>query len=107
MDKELKEMLEKTDRYSGFMLLDEPTPFNIMFKDKDVDLVQLHSTQTITLPSGNKDIVGFCGVCSWKDNVLTPRDGDSYSKTMTVYGYEWFESDDGTQGLDILVGEDW
>lgn len=64
--------------------------------------MQLHSIQ----PCGDNDIVGFCGVFSWINNVLTPLDHDSYSDETLVYGYSWFKNEISDRCLDILV-EEW
>ena len=49
MDKELKDILIKSDRYKDFILLDKPIIFKELFKDEDFDVVQLHSTQILHL----------------------------------------------------------
>lgn len=104
MKEELKEILVNSYRYRYYILLDKPVKFNEFFKDKDIDCVQLHSTQIISYPSG-KDIVGFCGQFSWKNNEIKSLDGDNYFPNMTVFGYEWFENkEEGIkEGIDILV----
>ncbi len=101
-----KQVVQKMDRYSDFTLVADPIPFNEMFKDFDIERVQLHSTQ-IFETCGIKYIVGFCGVFNWKDQKLTSLDGDSYEENMLVLGYEWFKDDDGKECIDILVGTDW
>lgn len=108
MTEELKNILVNSDKYKDFTLLDKHVKFNEFFKDKDIDCVQVHSTQIISYPGG-KDIVGFCGQFSWKNNEIKSLDGDNYSPHMTVFGYEWFENEEeGIQkGIDILVGNDW
>lgn len=108
MKEELKNILVNSDRYKDFTLLDKPVKFNELFKDKDIDCVQVHSTQIISY-SGGKDIVGFCGQFSWKDNKIKSLDGDNYSPHMTVFGYTWFENkEEGIKiGVDILIGNDW
>lgn len=105
---ELKELLKNNERYKTFTILDAPIMFKEKFAGIDADVVQLHSIQTYG-DEHNKDILGFCGVCKWKNNILTPCDGDSYSDKMTVYGYEWWSNKDENvnKGLDILVGTDW
>ena len=99
-----KEIISGSDKYSNFVLLAIPVAFAQLFADSDIDLVQLYSIQ----PAGD-DIVGFCGACIWKNNTLTPADGDSYTKDMLVYGYDWFTNEDEgiKRGLNILVGEEW
>ncbi len=103
---ELKELLKDNDRYSNFTIFDVPVKFKDEFANKPANVVQLHSIQTY---GDGKDICGFCGQCSWKNNVLTPLDGDSYSENMTVYGYNWWSNKEENidKGLDILVGTDW
>lgn len=85
-------------RYKEFTEMITPTPFNTLFKDKDYNIVQLHSIEPLNDLS---DIIGFVGSISWIKNRLTPLDGDSYYPEMLVYGYK------ETGGiLDILV-KDW
>ena len=105
MDKELEQILKDSERYNTFILFQKPEKFCEYFKNKDYYVVQTHSTEVFKI-SGKKDIVGFCGQFGWKNNMITPLDGDSYSKTMSVYGYEEFDCDEG-KGLDILVGDEW
>ncbi len=96
--------LTKTnERYEDFTVLDTPVPFKELFKDRDFDYIQIHDTE----PCPDGDIIGFCGVCSWKDNVLKPLDGDTYTDSMTVCGYSYFtNSEEGVScGLEILVRE--
>jgi len=104
----LKSIIKKSNRYSNFILLDSPIPFDELFKDKNFELVQLHSTQIIG-KGDIKDIVGFCGVFYWQNNEIIPLDGDSYNKSMMVLGYEMFKNEEEniSTGLDILVGNDW
>lgn len=99
-------IIKSNDRYKDFTILDTPKPFNELFKDMKINLVQLHSTQVI----GNEpdlDIVGFCGAFKWVDNMITSLDGDSYYSDTKVLGYNWFPNKDDFECLDILVGEDW
>ena len=84
-------------RYEDFIEI-KPTPFNILFKDRDFETVQLHSIEPLNDLS---DIIGFVGAISWLNNELKSLDGDSYYPEMLVYGYK--ETD---EGLDILV-KDW
>lgn len=98
---ELKKILET--KYASFNLLDEPVPFDILMKDKDFKRIQVYSTEIVD----ENEIVGFCGVFSWKDNKLEPLDGDSYNSHMTVYGYEEWSCDLIQECLNILVGNDW
>ena len=89
----------KQERYKDFTLLSNPIPFYDWADGEDFELVQLHSL----MPSGENDIVGFCGIFSWKNNKLKNLDGDSYDEKMLVYGYHLFEDNK----VDILVGDDW
>lgn len=105
MNNELKDILETSDRYEGFTFLDKPVCFKDMFKDKDFDVVQLHSTQIIDIGNGIKDIVGFCGAFKWHNNEITPLDGDDYNNNFNVLGFEEFDyEENGMQlkGIDIL-----
>lgn len=107
---ELKTILKSSDRYADFIILDKPVPFNELYNGQDIEMVQLHSIQTYEIDkNGTKDIVGFCGQCAWKNNEIISLDHDSYSASMTVYGYSWWENKDENieHGLDILVGDDW
>ena len=84
-------------RYQDFIEI-EPTSFNILFKNRSYETVQLHD---ITPLDGMNDVPGFVGSFSWSENKLIPLDGDSYYSEMLVYGYK------ETNGiLDILV-KDW
>lgn len=78
MNNELKDILKASDRYQGFTFFDKPVCFKDMFKDKDFDAVQLHSTQIIDIGNGIKNIVGFCGAFKWHNNEITSLDGDDY-----------------------------
>ena len=89
-------------RYKDFTYLDEPTEFCELFKDQNYDVVQVHDTTPIT---GLGSIIGFAGQFEWKNNKLTPLDGDSYTSHMIVIGYNEF-SHEGLKCLDVL-SEDW
>lgn len=97
MTEELKSILAANERYSDFTLLDTPVPFAVWAKDKNYPTVQVHDTTLYKFDYGT-DIIGFVGIFEWKDNVLTPLDGDTYNELMPVIGYE---EDEDT--LDILV----
>lgn len=84
-------------KYQDFIEI-EPTPFNIIFKDKDYKTVQLHD---LTPLDDMSDVLGLVGSFSWNGNKLIPLDGDSYYSEMLVHGYK---ETDGV--LDILV-KDW
>ena len=97
MTEELKSVLAANERYADFVLLDTPVPFAEWAKEKYYDEVQGHDTTLYEFDYGT-DIVGFVGAFEWKDNALTPLDGDTYNPDMPVIGYE--EDEDA---LDILV----
>lgn len=97
MTEELKSILAANERYADFVLLDTPAPFAVWAKDKNYDEVQVHSATVFKLHD-IVDIVGFVGAFKWKDNALTPLDGDTYNELMPVIGYEEFED-----MVDILV----
>ena len=103
MDIDWRDELRQIDRYKDFTLLDPAQSFKVMFKGKTIPLVQVHS-----LISCGGDIVGFCGVFRWDNDILTPLDGDSYNDKMMVYGYKWFKNPDTQEEcLDVLVNDDW
>lgn len=106
--KDLRKIIRKNNRYKNFTLLENPVKFCDMQAGNNIDMVQIHSTQTFGNPA-DLHIVGFAGQFSWKDNTIIPLDGDSYNPEMTVYGYEWFENKEKgiNRGLDILVDSDW
>lgn len=106
MISKLRNIVEKEERYKDFAFLEKPMPFNTVFKNTDISTVQVHSSHIIE-QDDYVGLVGFCGVFSWKDNKLTPLDGDSYNEKMSVLGFSWFKDDDGNRCLDILVGNDW
>lgn len=88
-------------RYENFTFLKTPVLFKDLFKDTDIEYVQVHDAT----PIFEDQIVGFCGVFSWKNNKIEPLDGDSYSDNMPVLGYNWFINNFGIKCLDILVSE--
>lgn len=100
---EIKEIVSNNDRYEGLTWLDESLPFNELFKNKDIDVVQPHSSQIYEYDDGTKDIIGFFGAFRWSNNECISLDGDIYSKDCRVIAYEWFECEDGTAGLDVLL----
>ena len=111
--KDWKEIVKNSERYSDFIILDEPMSFKEFATDHgDIDLVQVHSTSVMELSNGECDIVGFAGQFRWRNNRLIPLDGDTYNEDMTVLGYDWFYPVADThllsgECLDILVGDDW
>lgn len=98
----LQEFVKHSDRYRNFTILPHSQIFSDYFKDKDIAVVQLYSTDRI-----GGDIVGFCGQFKWKNNKIKSLDHDSYNSNMTIYGYSWFKDKNKNNCLDILVGEDW
>lgn len=107
---ELKKIIKHSERYKDFILLDNPISFKDFFKDKDFDVVQIHSGEMFDVPGEKeKTIVGFCGMFSWQNNILKPLDGDIYSPSMDIIGYKEFSNEEEkiNTGLDILVGDEW
>lgn len=88
------------DRYEDFIYLDQPTEFcsTLLFTDK-YNFIQIHDNT----PIGKDDVIGFVGVCKVENGEVISLDGDSYTKHMTVIGYEEFTTDNGELGLDLLV----
>lgn len=109
MSDKLKDILKTSDRYKKFTLPDKPACFKDMFRGRDFDAVQLHSTQIIDTGDGKKDIVGFCGIFRWTDGKIYPLDGDIYYDDFKVIGFEEFQNIPMgvNTGIDILVGDDW
>ena len=97
---DIKEV-QKMDRYKDFTILEKPMPLNAWLKDAEYTIVQVHSI----IKSG-ESILGFCGVFSWENNILSPIDGDTYDSKMMVYGFKKFTTKNIENGLDILV-KDW
>ena len=102
----VKDFLSENKRYSHFIFLDNPVPFNVLCKNKNYDLVQVYSV-SIDEDKDNYDLIGFCGQFSWKENQLTALDYDSYNEDMLILGYEKGFDQDGDICLDVLVGNDW
>ena len=99
-----KKDIKSLKRYENFTLLETPVPFNEMYKNIDIPIVQVHSLA----PAGENDIVGFCGAFKWTNNTIDSIDGDTYNEEMMVHGYKWFSSSElETNCLDILVENDW
>ena len=102
MTEELKAILAADTRYADFKILDTPVPFAEWAKDKYYPTVQVHDT-TLYKWEDETNIIGFVGFFKWKDNALTPLDGDTYNPDMPVIGYKEFDG-----GIDILVkGGEW
>lgn len=95
----LKERLKNSEQYKDFTFLTSPVPFKELMSNENFDIVQTHCIQ----PVGDNDIIGFCGVFSWKDNVLTSLDSDTYSEYSLVYGYMRFTTECNETALDILI----
>ena len=97
---------KNSKRYKDFTYFDKslyhPVPFNELMEDEYIPIVQVHSLASI-----GDNITGFCGAFEWKGNTLKALDGDSYNESMLVYGYNWFTTEHGRRGLDVLVREDW
>ncbi len=98
------DVVRKNERYKDFTYLEKPIPFQELYKNKELPLVQVHD---IEWEQGMKGFAGFCGSFSWKDGVITPEDHDTYNENMLVYGYHEFETQDEERGLDILTDHDW
>lgn len=96
-----KEVIKGNELYEDFTIVDDPIPFKEMYAGRDISRVELYSTQVFTV-DGKDHIMGFCGVFEWKDGEVHPLDGDSYSDSVLVLGY-----DEDEDGLCILVGNDW
>jgi hypothetical protein len=95
----LKERLKNSEQYKDFTFLTLPVPFKELMLNENFDIVQTHCIQ----PVGSNDIIGFCGAFSWKDNVLTSLDSDTYSEDSLVYGYMRFTTECDETALDILI----
>ena len=95
--------IKKNKRYKNMHFLENPEMFHVIFRNRDYDVVQIHSASRIKEDSD--EIIGFCGVFKWKDNEITSLDHDSYFKEMPVIGFEEFIDSSGTKCLDILVKE--
>lgn len=106
---ELREIIKNSERYENFTLLDKPVAFRDLFPGEDFDCVQLHSTQVFDLPNGGKDIIGFAGAFKYIGGTVSSLDGDSYSDTFQVLGYERFDNEEyGVKnGIEVLAGKGW
>ena len=69
-DDEVKliDLLKSIPRYQDFFYFENSIRFKDFFKDDNFDVVQIHDTTLI----GENDIVGFAGVCCWKNNSFIP-----------------------------------
>ena len=97
-----KEILDESEEYDECTILDNPMPFNEVFKNMDFDVVSVHSLQVYTC-NDNDNIIGFIGNFKWKNNEITSLDGDNYSDKVLVYGYDMYTTDEGKTILTILV----
>ncbi len=97
MEAKLKMILNKNERYKDFIHLDTPTPFSTWAKGKEYETVQVHDSSVFEF-DGQEGILGFVGVFTWKNDTLSPLDGDVYDPDMPVIAYEEFEG-----GVDVLV----
>ena len=101
------EKVKADERYEDFTYLDEPVAFGEFFKNEDFDRVQVHDVSTITTNDGKEFYCGFCGVFSWKSGILESLDGDCYSSSVKIYGYDKFIDEEDGKCVDILTGNDW
>ena len=97
---EIARELKEKEGYRAFIFFDAPQDFCKYFRDKEYELVQIYDMT----PIRGGDIIGFTGAFKWKDNTITPLDGDSYSKPV-IWGYKEFGEKD-RKCLDILA-EEW
>lgn len=99
---DIKEIAEKEHQFKSHIFLDDPVSFSELFKDKNINVVDVYSIYSAEMGST------FCGTFRWKNNDIRPLDGDTYNKDMLVYAYKFYESKDkDISGLSILVGTDW
>ena len=105
MDEKLRELVEKSG-YTHFTFVNKPIPFNDMYRDNDIEIVELVSAGTYEL-KGEKGIVGFCGKFKWLSNKIISLDYDTYNEDMLVLGYHWFKNKEDIDCLSLLVGNDW
>lgn len=101
--------LKEIEGYTDFTILDTPVKFSDLFKNRNFDVVEVHSIQKVNFDKCKEDIVGFCGTFRWKNNKLESLDGDSYNRDTLIYGYEEFTNKEYNvdSGLSILVGNNW
>lgn len=92
--------VNEVNDYFTFVEGNGPKPFKELFANEDFDRVQIHSATPVH-PSGM--IAGFIGVFEWENNEIRSLDGDDYSDTMLVYGYDRFDNGGVMNGLSILV----
>lgn len=98
-------ILNKSDKYNKFHILEKPAPFKRLLENQNFDYVALHSLQTW---GEGDNIIGYVGEFEWKDNKVISLDGDSYYDDFLVYGYlNHIHTDTNEIGLEVLVGDDW
>lgn len=97
----LIEIIKQDNRYSDFIFLSKEVLFKDLFKNQNIDTVQIHDT-TVFEHDNKQYIVGFAGVFSWKDNTIHSSDGDTYTENTRIIGYDWFKTDT-EECLDILA----
>ena len=99
---DLKEIAKKEHQFNSHVFLDDPVPFSELFKDKNINVVDVYSIYSAEIGSI------FCGTFRWKNNDIRSLDGDTYNRDTLVYAYKFYESKDkDISGLSILVGTDW
>lgn len=103
MTDKVREHIKSSVRYKHFTILDNPTSLNELCEGKEKVYVALHDIRPIP---DTDYIIGFCGVIEYRNGEIYPLDGDSYSKDMKIWGYEWFDCDEYDNAVDILV-ESW
>ena len=107
LTKEHLGIIKNDPRYKNFTICESVKNFCDMPEfDKDISLVQLHSIEIIGHEQ-DKSIIGFCGCFAWKEHIIVPLDGDTYTSKMPVFGYNWFNTETDGLCLDILVGDEW
>lgn len=99
---DIKEIAKKEHQFNSHFFLDDPIPFSELFKDKNINVVDVYSIYSAEMGSV------FCGTFRWENNDIRSLDGDTYNKDMLVYAYEKIINEsNGFSSLSILVGTDW
>lgn len=106
MSEELKGILQKDDKYGSFIILDKPIKFSELFKNRDIQYIQLYKmiTSEQELNQNITEVI-FVGIFQWINNEVYSLDKGSYSKDMIVVGYSWYK-DDVRRFLEILIKSD-
>lgn len=99
-----KSILKNRNEYKNYTYLETPETFSELFKNKTIPYVQLRKLSCIG-NTDDLDYVTFGGTFEWRNDIITPIDTDDYATDMLVYGYCWFDRDDNTKGLYIIVKE--